>query len=69
LVQLLIITVQGHELRAVDQTRWQGRSAGSAPTSFELHDDGSNECIEIEMTSIGVPEADEPESEPELDDF
>jgi hypothetical protein len=41
----------------------------SAPTSFELHDDGSNEWMEIEMTSIGVSEADEPESEPELDDF
>jgi hypothetical protein len=38
----------------------------ATPTSFQLFDAASNGKMEIEWTSIGDPEVDESESEPEL---
>ena len=65
----LTLTGKGHEVRAVDQTRWTGRSAETISTSFELHDNETGERMEIEMSNTGVSETSLPECEPELEDF
>ncbi|KAG9658780.1 hypothetical protein KCU61_g6571, partial [Aureobasidium melanogenum] len=60
------IRITGHEVRAVNQSQWKGRSGGT-PNSFQLHDGYSNETMEIEM--IDVPEKKLSEVKPELDEF